>query len=382
MQLLKRNIGQRWLPSRLAIMATGATLALSAFTGSALAQPELITKDDVITGTMNIEFDTRTRKDTSGDLREGSTALGAKDKYTFNLRVADTTEFTGEVQRSPNLYSKVIGKKKQEASLFFKINLAVMNPKDLKQKKNVGSWVGTVPIDTASGAFDLAGGGAKESALRISIDAVGRAPAFVENFGGRLIGKAEKKETLAAYTFKRVVGNKTVEIKVQKTDPIRFENVSLAKGPSENYPRTSVNGRLDYDYETGNWYTDGLRFKYTLDGREMEDIVTGSIKWVEDPDRKSNGKGYYDFNIRFNETKKGGSESAAFEKMSDEDAFFAVDDSQSCLTGRIHYVDTMAGDTVSASQVTYKLNANKLSRQQIMNFFKAWMLAVGPTNDE
>ena len=144
MQLLKRNIGQRWLPSRLAIMATGATLALSAFTGSALAQPELITKDDVITGTMNIEFDTRTRKDTSGDLREGSTALGAKDKYTFNLRVADTTEFTGEVQRSPNLYSKVIGKKKQEASLFFKINLAVMNPKDLKQKKNVGSWVGTV----------------------------------------------------------------------------------------------------------------------------------------------------------------------------------------------------------------------------------------------
>lgn len=378
MRLLRKHVGHRWLPS----MAAGATLALSAFTGSAMAQPELITKDDVIAGTMNIEFDTRTRKDTSGDLREGSTAMGAKDKYTFNLRVADTTEFTGEVQRSPNLYSKMIGKKKQEASLFFKINLAVMNPKDLKQKKNVGAWVGTVPIDTASGAFELAGGGAKESALRISIDAVGRAPAFVENFGGRMIGKAEKKETLAAYTFKRVVGNKTVEIKVQKTDPIRFENVSLAKGPSENYPRTSVNGRLDYDYETGNWYTDGLRFKYTIDGREMEDIVTGSIKWVEDPDRKSNGKGYYDFNLRFNETKKSGGESAAFEKMSDEDAFFAVDDSQSCLTGRINYVDTMAGDTVSASQVTYKINANKLSRQQIMNFFKAWMLAVGPTNDE
>lgn len=367
---------------------SGRTLASAIVAASTLAAPALaqdtITKEDVIAGTMNIDFGTRTTKDTSGDLKEGSSAIGAKDKYTFTLRVAETTEFAGEIQRQPNLYTKLINRKKQEAQLFYKINMAVLNPKDLKQKKTVGSWVGTVPIDTASGAFDLSGGSAKESALRIAVDAVGKASAFTENFGGKLVGKAENKESLAAYTFKRVVGNKEVKVQVKKSDPIRFDSVSLAKGPSENYPRTSVSGRLDYDYETGNWFTDGIRFRYTLDGKETEDIVTGSIKWVEDPDRKSNGKGHYEFNLRFNEekNKKAGSEAAAFDKMSEEDAFFAVDDSVPCLTGKIIYQDTMSGESVTASKVDYKLNANKLTKQQVMNFFKMWMLAVGPTNDE
>jgi hypothetical protein len=68
--------------------------------------------------------------------------------------------------------------------------------------------------------------------------------------------------------------------------------------------------------------------------------------------------------------------------MSEEDAFFAVDDSVPCLTGKIIYQDTMSGESVTASKVDYHLNANKLSKQQVMNFFKMWMLAIGPTNDE
>jgi hypothetical protein len=36
----------------------------------------------------------------------------------------------------------------------------------------------------------------------------------------------------------------------------------------------------------------------------------------------------------------------------------------------------------ATSKITYKLNANKLNKQQIMNFFKLWMVGVGPTNDE
>jgi hypothetical protein len=147
-----------------------------------------------------------------------------------------------------------------------------------------------------------------------------------------------------------------------------------------------VTGRLDYDYETGNWYTDGIRFRYTLDGKEYEDLVTGSIKWVEDADRAVNGKGFYDFNLRWNEekNKSSGTESKAFEAMSEDDAFFAVDNSIPCMTGRITYVDSMisGGETPGSSKVTFGLNANKLTKQQIMNFFKLWMLATGPTNDE
>jgi hypothetical protein len=348
--------------------------------------PETITEDDVIAGTMDIDFNTRTNLDTTGDLKSGSAALGVKDLYKFTLRVAKTTEFSGEITRQPNLYSKLIASKKQEAQLWFGIDMSLYNPKDMKQKKTVGKWVGTVPIDTASGAYILDGGRVKESALRISVDAIGKASAFVEDFRGKLIGKAEKKEGLASYTFKRVVGNKTVQKTISKSDPMRFDRIVLAKGPAESYPTTTVTGRLDYDYETGNWYTDGIRFAYTLEGKQYEDIVTGSIKWIEDPDRETNGKGYYDFNLRFNEekNKSASTEAAAFEKMSDEEAFFAVDSSIPCLTGKITYVDTMisGSELPSASKVEFHLNANKLTKQQIVNFFKLWMICIGPTNDE
>lgn len=369
------------------VLAASALSAASVFAPVALAQDtDLITKDDVIKGTVDIEFNTRTKQDTSGDLRPNSAALGAKDIYRVQLTVGDTTEFSGQITRQPNLFSKIIRSKKQEAQLGFKLDLSVLNPKDLKQKKTVGNWVGEVPIDTASGAFDLAGGAAKESPLRIFVDSVGSAKAFTEPFSGRLIGKAESKESLAAYTYTRLVGTKKVQVVVKKSDPMRFENIKLAKGPSENYPNTIVNGRLDYDYETGNWFTDGIRFTYSLNGKEFTDVVTGSIKWVEDPNRSSNGKGYYEFNLRFNEEKNktATTEGAAFEKMSDEDAFFAVDNTIPCLTGRVSYVDTMmsGGELPASSKSEYRLNANKLNKQQIMNFFKLWMICVGPTNDE
>jgi len=367
----------------LSLAAAGvASLSLA---NSVLAQ-EVLTEDNVISGTMDIDFGTRTTMDTSGKLKEGSAAIGAKDKYKFKLSVAKTTEFAGEVTRQPNLFTKLIQKKEQEAELAYSVDLAVLNPKDLKQRRVVGKWVGLIPIDPVSGAFDLGGGAKKERPLRIAVDAVGKAPAFTDNFGGRLMGKAEKKEGLASYTFNRVVGNRKVSVTIKASDPMRFENLILAKGPAETYPRTTVSGRLDYDYETGNWITDGIKFRYTLDGKEVEDIVTGTIKWIEDTDRKANGKGYYEFNLRFNEEKNRSAtgEGAAFEAMSGEDAFFAVDSSIPCLTGRVDYADTFGagGETVIASKVTYALNANKLTKQQVMNFFKLWLIAVGPTNDE
>lgn len=371
----------------LALFAPGAAMAQKTATGAAApAAAEVMSEDGVVTGVMDIDFKTRASKDTSGDLKEGSPALGVYDEYKFDLVVGKTTQFTGVIKRLPNLFSKLIQKKKQEAELVYDVQLAVMNPKDLKQKKNVGKWVGLIPIDTASGAYDLSGGAAKERPLRIAIDAIGKAPSFQDTFSGRMMGKAEKKDNLAEYTYNRLVGNKKVSITAKRVDPMRFEGVVLAKGPAENYPRTNVMGRLDYDYETGNWFTDGIRMRYTLDGQEIEDIITGSIKWVEDANRTSNGKGFYEFNLRFNEEKNKSttSEAAAFEKMSAEDAFFAVDNSIPCLTGRIEYQDTFlpGSDTPAVSKVTYNLNANKLSKQQVMNFFKLWLIGVGPTNDE
>lgn len=349
-------------------------------------EPELLTEDGVIAGTMDIDFKTRTSKDSTGSYVEGSPALNVADEYSLNLRVARTTEFAGKVSRKPNIYSKILRSLEQSAVLSFDITLSVLNPADMKQKKSVGKWVGTVPIDTGSGAYDLAGGTKDDRALRMAIDTVGAAKGFVDPFRGRLIGKAEKKDNLASYTYTRLVGGRTVKIEAKKVDPMKFDNIELAKGPAEVYPRTKVTGRLDFDYETSNWYTDGIRFKYSLNGKDNEDAVTGSIKWVEDPNYKTNGKGQYEFNLRFNEEKyksaKG--ESAAFEKMSAEDAFFVVDDTIPCLTGTISYVDTFAhgSELPATSKVAFNLKSNKLTKQQIMNFFKLWILCVGPTNDE
>ena len=374
----------RGLTRGVGIAAAG--LAMGIGTRSMAAAPETMSDDGVIAGTMTIDYDTRVKKDTSGDLKDNSPAIGAKDKYSFQLQIAKTTEFSGFVTRQPNLYTKTLARRKQDAQLFYQVDLAVLNPRDLKQKRNVGRWVGTVPIDAASGAYDLSGGSSKESPLRMDIDTVGKASGFKDNFAGRLVGKAEKKDNLVSSTYKRLINGKTVEVTVKKSDPMRFENIVLAKGPAEIYPRTTVSGRLDYDYETGNYFADNIRFKYSLDGTDYEDVLTGTIKWVEDPDRASNGKGYYDFNLRFNEekNKSASGEGAAFEKLSGEDAFFAVDNSVPCLTGKVSYVDTIppGGEQPTSSKVTYALNANKLTKQQVMNFFKLWLIAIGPTNDE
>jgi hypothetical protein len=366
----------------LAACAVVAGLGVSAARG----QEQTLSEQGVISGTMDIEFKTRTELDTAGTYTEGSPALGAKDTYVLKLAVAKTTEFSGKITRQPDLFTKVIRSQKQKAELGFDINLAVRNPKNLDERRNVGKWVGTVPFNATTGVFDLAGGGSQESPLRIAIDAIGAQPAFTDKFGGKLIGKSKKEENLASYTYKRLVGNKTYEIKVAKVDPMKFVDLELAKGPAGNYPRTRVNGRLDFDYETGNWLTDGIRFSYNYNGQAVEDIVTGSIKWVEDENRKTNGKGEYQFNLRWNEAKQAPAttEAAAFAKLSDEDAFFAVDDSLPCLTGKITYEDKFISgeETPASSKVVYALNSNKLTKTQVVNFFKLWMIGTGPINDE
>jgi hypothetical protein len=365
--------------SRVTLLTLVVAMCCSFVSVVRAADDNTVTAKDVIAGTMNITFNTRTNLDTSGDLKDGSPALGAKDQYHYSLKVAMTTEYDGDIFRQPKLYSSILKRTKQDGLMSYNTYIKVFNPANPAQSKDVGKWVGDVKVDPTSGAYDLSG-------MRYAIDAVGRAQAFNDSFGGRLIGKAEKKESLSSYTYKRLVGDKTVEITVKKTDPMTFDNIELAKGPAEVYPHTSVTGRLDYDYETGNYLTDGIHFKYNLNGKDFEDVITGTIKWVEDPDRATNGKGHYDFNLRFNEDKNKGAsnESAAFANMSQEDAFFAVDNSVPCLTGTVEYVDTFisGGTTPSASKVVYHLDANKLTKQQIVNFYKLWMVCVGPTNDE
>jgi hypothetical protein len=362
-------------------MMLAGTLALPVWAADEL------TENDIISGTMNITFKTRTSRDKSGKFADGSPTLGVKDEYKINMRVAKTTEFSGTVLRQPKVKVKLIGTEAQAAMLQYDLAMSVLNPKDLNQKKTVGKWVGIAPMG-ANNTFNFAG--SKENDLRIVIDTMGNAQGFTDKFGGALVGKQDKAENwqdkLTSYTFERVIGTKKVKLEAKKVDPVQFKDVELAKGPSSIYPHATVNGRMDFDYQTGNWYINSLRFKYNVDGKDVEDAVSGTIKWVEDPQRATNGKGKYDFNVRFNEDKFAAqtSEADAFGNMNDEEAFFAVDNRVPALMGQVDYLDTMVAgsEAPTASQITYKLNANKLTKQQVMNFFKLWMLAIGPINDE
>lgn len=346
---------------------------------TALGQVQEITEAGIIKGTMDIDFPTRYQVDADGNPKKG-----VKDAYKIDLNVAKTMQFSGTVYRVPRLTkdSSIIGERETQGNqLEYGIDLIVIHPSDPTQKKSVGKWVGVVPID-GNGVYDLAG--TEKSAHRIQVDAIGKNSAFTEKFGGMLTGKPRERKESKALEFVRKVANKEIKVSVTNSDPMRFDNVVLAMGPAPVYPKTIVQGSLDYDYDTGNWLTSGLKFRYNLDGKDYEDVVTGTIKWVEDPNRATNGKGRYEFNLRFNEAKNASAstEADAFAAMSDEEAFFAVDNSIPALTGTIDYVDQMSNDRVTQSKVTYSLNANKLTKQQVVNFFKLWVIGIGPINDE
>jgi hypothetical protein len=131
---------------------------------------------------------------------------------------------------------------------------------------------------------------------------------------------------------------------------------------------------------------------YSFDGKDYSDTISGTIKWVEDPQRASNGKGKYEFNLRFNEDKNTKPlPEDQVTKIADEDAIFAVAKGVPSITGTIEYTDSFNGSVLkdpdgkplpTMSKAVYNLQATDLTKQQVMNFTKLWLIAVGPTNDE
>ena len=85
-------------------------------------------------------------------------------------------------------------------------------PVDMSQKKNIGKWVGTVPIK--DGVYTVEG--TPDSVHRIAVEAIGRAAAFTDKFGGRLIGKGKKPSN--AVTYIRQLAGKEVKVEVKNTD--------------------------------------------------------------------------------------------------------------------------------------------------------------------
>ena len=338
-----------------------------------------VAKPLTVKGTMDIRFDSRVQVDDAG-----KPTPGVVDTYKLDIAAADTAVFRGTVKATPGIFGDMTGMMKQQAVLQYAIDLFVRNPANLSDERMIGRLVGGVPID-GKGVYQYGQG-----TLRIAVDAAGKASGFESAFRGSAVGKPLKSSTALdklkqqAMTLTRQVQGKTVKLTLSNYDKMLFQGLTMAAGPVKTYPEVNVNGELLYDYERSAWYFNGVQLTYTLDGKPCVDKLSGNIKWVESPNRKSTGEGKYVFDVRVNEKEKSpGGEAAVFAGADDEAAFFSVDNSIAGLTGEAKYKDTFSGDTVTASSVAIDLTGNQLSKVQVINLTKLlWLVSVVPFNAE
>ncbi|MFT3870896.1 MAG: hypothetical protein QM715_20780 [Nibricoccus sp.] len=343
----------------------------SIFAISAFAQtPAQSSKPTFIKGDLNIRFNTRKTED--GKIKEG-----VSDVYTLNVNVSDSSLFRGTIEHRPTIPG-TFGVA-QTGQLTYALDCDVINPANVSQTRNVGKLFGTIPVDQ-NNVYRFSDG-----SLRVSVFGIGAAKGFESKFSGLALGKPPAKSEGIIDRMKKEALNfrnsKGVSISVSKYDKMEFQQHVLASGPVQIYPEVTVNGSLIYDYGRSAWFFQNVTVTYAVDGRRLQDSLTGNIRWVESANRRSNGEGEYQFDIRVNEPPP--SEAAVFAAPSDESAFFATDDLITSLVGTMKYKDTMSGDSVISSSVTIGLTGNKLTKQQTMYLCKLLFLsAVVPLNAE
>jgi|ERR1035441_171320 hypothetical protein len=326
-----------------------------------------------VKGTLDIKYNTR---------QSDKPVKGVKDRYTVNVNVCNSALFHGTITDQPQIIEGWISKSVTQPRLVdYDLALDVVNPKNPAQIRNVGRLFGNVPI-ASDGTY-------KYDAGTLSVDVLpsGTAPGFSSKFTGSAIGKPMGRPANWLDTFKgnavsitRNVGGKTTTVVLKKYDRMQFQNVVLGAGPMQAYPQVTVNGEMLYDYDKNCWFFNNVSLMY---GRNR-DALTGTIRWVESPQRKTNGEGEYQFDVRVNEPPP--SESAAFAAPTDESAFFESDASVPALAGTMKYKDTVrqnpnAEPTTLSSGVTIDLTGNNLSKQQVMALTKVIIFAaVVPMN--
>ncbi len=351
-----------------------ATLIVIA-TSSLFAQTN---KPSFVRGTIDIKYNTRILSDSNGKPNKG-----IPDIYKLNVNISDSAIFRGTISHFPLLMGGlVVNSVQQPSSLNYDMECDVVNPNNPAQTRNVGRVYGLVPIDV-NGVYRF-----NDGTLKVGVYQIGTARGFESKFTGLAAGKPIiKKEGFfdklkkEALNISKQVNGKTVTVIVKKYDKMTFQSHTFAAGPVQIYGEATVNGEMIYDYDRYAWYFQNVGISYVVDGKQMVDKLTGNIRWVESPNRKSNGEGEYQFDIRVNEPPP--SESAIFAGASDESAFFQTDNTIPALTGAMKYKDSMQNQNVTASMVQIDLVGNKLSKQQVMNLAKLLILSsIVPINAE
>lgn len=341
------------------------SLALLALSGFAQAPAPAA----FIKGDMHIDYRTRL----TDKPKEGVT-----DVYTLEVNVSNSAIFKGKIEHVPMVKNTFT--RNAPPKLVHALDIVVVNPDNLAQRAAAGKLLGTVPIDENNVyRYD-------DGDLRMSINSIGRAPGFEAPVKGLAFGKPPKvtgwfdKIKKDAVSITRLVGGKTVKIEVKEYDEMKFQNHVLAAGPVRRYSDASVNGTMLYDYGRGAWHFRNIMVLYTDGGQQKQDILSGTILWVE-TNHKTTGVGEYQFDIRINEPPA--SEMSIFSAAADESAFFSADTTIPALVGTMKYKDTMRSGKPVESRVVVDLRSNKLSQVQVMYLAKLLLVsAVVPINNE
>lgn len=314
--------------------------------------------------------------------RNAPNQKGIVDVYNLNINIANSSLFKGKITDRPQIIDGFISKSIVQSRLLnYDLQCDVVNQKNPSQTKNVGRLYGSVPIES-DGSYQYDKGN-----LTVDILPIGNASGFSSKFSGVAVGKPMNRpanwlDNLQRQTVNitRTINGKTTTVQLKKYDKMEFRNHVIGAGPVATYQPVTANGEMLYDYDKSCWFLNNITIQYAENNAVKIDRANGTIRWVESPQRKQNGEGEYQFDVRINEPPP--SATAAFEtNNSDESSFFEVDNSSPALIGTMKYKDVLKGETTISSQVIINLTGNQLTKQQVMALFKLLVLSsVVPMN--
>jgi hypothetical protein len=328
-----------------------------------------VLKPLAVTGSMTIQFASRASSDKTNSV----------DTYTMEVNVANSAIFKGTIVQYPVVKTLMGFGTGRPGKLVYSMDTLIVNPRNISETKEVGRLFGEVPVDERN-VYRFDDG---NTPLKISVLPIGQAKGFESRFTGLALGKPPAASGAAKIKLDamRLVSGKGGAVTLKNYDIMRFQNHVLAAGPVLIYPEVTVAGDMVFDYDRNIWYFKNVTLGYNVGNQRLFDTLTGTIRWIEDPHRSSNGLGYYDFDIRVNEPPP--SETAVWAAGDDENSFFQSDTEIPSLTGKISYKDTLSGETTMASVIDIDLHSNKLTKQQVMALSKLLMLSmIVPLNSD
>jgi hypothetical protein len=356
-------------------MALVLGLAFQALSQS-LERPASTNGPFPIKGTIDIKFNTHLG---------AKPAKGVQDIYNLSINVANSAMFHGTIADTPQIIDGWISKSIiQNRNLQYNIDCDVVNPRNTAQTRNVGRMYGSVPIDP-DGIYHYDTG-----TLVVDVLPMGNAGGFSSKFGGTAAGKPLSRPVgwldslkCEAVNITRSVNGKPMTVTLKKYDKMEFRQTVISAGPVQAYQPVTANGEMLYDYDKSCWFFNNVTIQYDVGGNIKQDRLTGTIRWIESPQRKSNGEGEYDFDVRVNEPVPGDNAVFASTATTDESAFFETDNTIPAVNGTMKYKDSQPVDNTPHSAVTVDLTGNNITKQQTMVIAKLILFAtVIPMNSD